>query len=87
MPTQRLQQLLQKLEEEVRELGDSNLEEKQRLETLIDEIETALADEDEAHHASLLDGLRAKLIEMDSEHPTASGVMRRLMQALGDMGI
>ena len=86
MPTQRLQQLLQKLNEEVRELEESNLEEKQRLESLISEIEDALA-QDEAEHAGLLDNLRAKLVEMDSEHPTASGVMRRLMQALGDMGI
>ena len=86
MPTQRLQQLLQQLNAEIRELDESNMEEKQRLEALIAEIETALA-QDEAEHAGLLDGLRAKLVEIDSEHPTASGVMRRLMQALGDMGI
>ena len=86
MPTQRLQQLLQQLNEEIRELDEANLEEKQRLETLVDEIESALS-RDEAEHAGLLDGLRAKLVEIDSEHPTASGVMRRLMQALGDMGI
>lgn len=86
MPTQRLEQLLQQLNKEIGELDDSNLEEKQRLETLISEIEAALA-QDEAEHAGLLDGLRAKLVEMDSEHPTASGVIRRLMQVLGDMGI
>lgn len=86
MPTQRLQLLLHKMNEEVKELGESNPEEKQRLEALISEIETAL-NQGEAEHASLLDGLRAKLVEIDSEHPTASGVVRRLMQVLGDMGI
>ena len=87
MPTQRLQQLLQKLQEEVRELEESNQAEKQRLETLISDIETALAEEDEEQHATVLDNLRAKLVEMDSDYPTASGVVRRLMQVLGDMGI
>jgi DNA repair exonuclease SbcCD ATPase subunit len=87
MPTQRLQELLSKLQEEVDQLGDSSQKERERLESLISEIQTTLDQDDADQQASLLDSLRNKLGEFESAHPTASGIVRRLMQALGDMGI
>jgi hypothetical protein len=87
MPTQRLQDLLSKLKEEVASLAESSELERERLESLIKEIQLSLEQDDSADHASLIDGLRNKLGEFENDHPTASGVARRLMQALGDMGI
>ncbi len=87
MPTNRLQALLRQLQEEIAQLDESSLGEKQRLEQLVREIESTLGQETAEQHATMLDSLRAKLIETESEHPTASGVVRRLMQTLGDMGI
>ena len=87
MPTKRLQALLQQLQEEIAQLDESSPDEKQRLEQLVSDIESALGQETAEQHATMLDGLRAKLIETESDHPTASGVVRRLMQTLGDMGI
>lgn len=87
MPTKRLQALLQQLQEEIAQLDETSLDEKQRLEQLVSDIELTLAQETSEQHATMLDNLRAKLIETESDHPTASGVARRLMQTLGDMGI
>lgn len=87
MPTLRLQELLSKLQEEVDRLDDSSQKERERLESLISEIQTTLDQDDADQHAPLLDSLRNKLGEFESDHPTASGIVRRLMQALGDMGI
>lgn len=87
MPTKRLQMLLQQLQEEITQLDESSADERQRLETLFGEIEAALDQDTAEQHATLLDNLKAKLVETESEHPTASGVVRRLMQTLGDMGI
>ena len=87
MPTQRLEKLLTQIQDELEQLGESSPEERQRLESLIGEIETTLAQDGAEQHASFLDGVRSKLIEMEGDHPTASGVARRLMQVLSDMGI
>jgi len=87
MPTKQLQTLLQQLQQEITQLGESSPEEKQRLENLVHEIESALNQDSAEQHATLLDSLRAKLIETETEHPTASGIVRRLMQTLSDMGI
>ena len=87
MPTKHLQALLQQLQEEIAQLDESSPDEKQRLEQLVNDIESTLGQETAEQHATMLDGVRAKLIETESDHPTASGVVRRLMQTLGDMGI
>lgn len=87
MPTKRLQALLAQLHEEVAELGESSEVEKSRLEALIDEIEANLDTQAAEQQSSFLNGLRARLVEFETEHPTASGVAQRLMQTLSDMGI
>ena len=87
MPTVRLQTLLTQLHEEIATLGESNPEETQRLERLVAEIDLALENEQPEAYEPLLDSIKSNLIEFESEHPTASGIVRRLMQALGDMGI
>ena len=87
MPTQRLENLLSQVQVELEQLGESSPEERQRLESLIAEIETTLDRDGAEHHASCLDSVRANLVDMEGDHPTASGVARRLMQALSDMGI
>jgi len=87
MPTKRLQALLRQLQEEIAQLDESSLAEKQRLEILVGEVEAALDQESTDQHASLLDNVRVKLLETETDHPTASGIVRRLMQTLGDMGI
>lgn len=87
MPTQRLENLLHQVQLEIEQLDDSSSAEKQRLEKLIAEIEAALANDEAEAHESFIENTNAKLIEMESEHPTASGIVRRLMQVLSDMGI
>lgn len=87
MPTVRLQHLLTQLHEEIATLGESNPKETGRLERLVAEIDLALKNQEPEAYEPLLDNIRSNLVEFESEHPTASGIVRRLMQALGDMGI
>lgn len=84
---QNLQKLLRHLHQEVAGLDSSSVAEKQRLEGLISEIETGLENDAPEQHASLASGFRNKLIDFENDHPTASGVIQRLMQTLSDMGI
>ncbi len=87
MPTKRLQHLLGQLNEEIESLGASNPAETLKLERLVAEIELALENEQSEAYEPLMDSIRSSLLEFEAEHPTASGIARRLMQALGDMGI
>lgn len=87
MPTVRLQHLLTQLHQEIATLGESNPQETQRLERLVAEIDLALENQESEAYEPLLDNIKSNLLEFESEHPTASGIVRRLMQALGDMGI
>jgi len=87
MPTKRLQTLLTQLNQEIESLGESSPEETQRLELLVAEIELALDNNQPEAFEPLLDAMQTRLVEFESDHPTASGIARRLMQALGDMGI
>lgn len=87
MPTKRLQTLLTQLNQEIESLGESSPEETQRLERLVAEIELALDQEQPESYEPLLDAMQTKLVEFENDHPTASGIVQRLMQALGDMGI
>lgn len=87
MPTKRLQHLLTQLNQEIESLGASSPEETQRLELLVAEIELALEQDQPEAFEPLLDAMKTRLVEFEADHPTASGIARRLMQALGDMGI
>ncbi len=87
MAKNHLYMLLRHLHQEVAALDSSSTEEKARLEGLISEIEAVLDKDEPEEHASLVNSFRGKLIEFESEHPTASGVIQRLMQALSDMGV
>jgi len=87
MPTKRLQHLLDQLHEELESLGEANPEETSRLERLVAEIELALENQPVETYEPLMDNIKSNLAEFEAEHPTATGIVRRLMQALGDMGI
>lgn len=87
MAKKHLQQLLTHLHQEIAALDNANSVEKKRLEGLIQEIDQALEKDEPEAHLSLVNSFRGKLIDFENEHPTASGVMQRLMQALSDMGV
>lgn len=87
MAKNHLHMLLKHLHQEVDGLNNSSAGEKTRLENLIAEIETVLEKDAPEEHASAMNGFRGKLIEFENDHPTASGVIHRLMQALSDMGV
>ena len=87
MATERLEQLLAQLQQEVEGLGVSEVGEKARLDALIAEIELTLAQDNLDAQATILEGLRMKVTEFEVEHPTATGIAQRLMQTLSDMGI
>lgn len=87
MATQKLHKLLDHLHQEVDALDHSSSAEKARLDSLIEEIEMVLDKDEPEQHSSLVNSMRAKLIDFESDHPTTSGVIQRLMQSLSDMGI
>lgn len=87
MAKNHLYQLLKHLHQEVEALDSANTLERKRLDDLIEEIEEVLKKDEPEAHSSLVNSFRGKLIEFENEHPTASGVIHRLMQVLSDMGV
>lgn len=87
MAKNHLNQLLKHLRQEVEALDSANTLERKRLDDLIQEIEAVLEIDEPEAHSTLVNSFRGKLIEFENEHPTTSGVIQRLMQALSDMGV
>jgi len=61
---------------------------RERLRALLNQLEEALADEDEeAPHESVVDSVRDAIEQLESEHPRATSLLHRIMVSLGSSGI
>lgn len=87
MTEKEVSEALFNLRSEVERLGDSNPEARERLETLMDELEERLDSTEEAPGLHLMDDLKEAVSQFEVEHPRLSGIMNELMLALGNMGI
>lgn len=84
-----LRQSVEQLRTEIDALSDTgDPGSKVRLRTLLAELEHKLAYPDDAeHHATVVENLQTAIEDFEVQHPTATGVMNRVMLALSGMGI
>jgi hypothetical protein len=86
-----IQHTLAELKQQLGQLSDTDAAVKQRMEILIAAIESQLTEEtsDEASYEDkgLIDQLNESVEQFEAEHPQVTGVLRRIMQTLSDMGI
>lgn len=84
--SERLQQQLNELRDQLAQDTPMDAEERAHLNGLIRDIELKLANE--AHtEDSLVDGVNLAVERFELSHPTLAGTLRNIMQSLVSMGI
>lgn len=86
---EKLRAALTELEQELSGLDALDAPTRAMLEEARHEIETALSKQDPAQieHVSLVDRLETAAETFQVSHPTLAGVVQRMIDALGQMGI
>ena len=88
MPTNRLQQQLEELRDQLADDQPLSEEERASLYLLVQEIEAQLARHAAAApDATLVDGVNLAVERFEASHPTLAGPLRNIMQSLANMGI
>ena len=89
MPREKLQAALRELEAELHSLEEVDEETRRLLEEAAEEIDAALDEEqpDEAPSSGLLDRLRKAAVSFEASHPTMAGILNRIVDGLGQLGI
>ena len=87
MPTRQLREELQRLRDQLEQQPPLSEEQRGELETLIEDIELQLANEEALADDSLLDGVNLAVERFEVSHPTIAGTLRSIMQSLANMGI
>lgn len=85
---QQLEETLAALRGEIAKLPDLDSESKQKLDSLIRNLELKLeSPNDRERHHSLTDGLSDSLTHFEVSHPTLTAILNDVMMALSNMGI
>lgn len=85
----KIKAVLAELEEELRTLPSVDGDTRKVLEDTVQEIQSALAPDEpgELQPQSLTERLGATAQEFEESHPTLTGIISRLIDGLGQMGI
>jgi len=85
----KLKSTIRDLEAELSSLTTVDAETRRLLEEAVDEIEAAIHREDTSHLQShpVVEELRTVADQFESSHPTLSGIVSRMLDVLGQMGI
>ena len=83
------EQLLQDLTRLVEEIEKLPLEqgELRRMHALVNDIENHLEDRPEEESKEIVDAVDQMISTFETDHPTMTGVARRIMNALSSMGV
>jgi hypothetical protein len=84
----KLQEDLNKLRREVKEIAAGDEEAREQLDLLISDIERRIQMPSDANsHKNLLESIQDAIGKFESEHPRATGILNDIMTTLGNMGI
>jgi hypothetical protein len=84
---EKLRQTVKELEEELASVEAFDDETRQMLEEAVSEIQTVLRKEGELEPDSVIERLRSAEEQFQVSHPTLSGIVARMIDALGQLGI
>lgn len=87
MPTRELRESLQKLREQLEQQPPLDDAQRAELQSLIDDIELQLTNEEALSNESLVDGINLAVERFEISHPTLAGTLRSIVQSLANMGI
>lgn len=86
---EKLKAIVQELEAELKSLDSVDAQSQQLLEGALADLHTALGEKDTAslQSSSLVERLHSAEAEFQVSHPTVSGLVLRMINALGQLGI
>jgi hypothetical protein len=88
MPEKQLRDDIEKLRNEIENLSADEGTPKEKLEVLLQDIESGLESEDQNKNQSeLLAGLKESVNHFETEHPRATAIINDIMVTLSNMGI
>lgn len=86
MPQHNLREQLEQLAQEIESLSidDSRKEE---LQALLERVEQQLDQGEEAEPQDLMDQVEGAISQFETEHPTLTGILNRILVTLSSMGV
>ncbi len=88
MPEKILRDDIEKLRNEIASLSPDEDASKEKLESLLQDIESSLdAEEQNENQSELLAGLKESVNHFETEHPRATAIINDIMVTLSNMGI
>ncbi len=83
-----LRKLLVELNDEIDSLEPDNEKAKEKLGQLVKDLEQRLDNPDEAQdHATVVANVQDTILQLEVEHPRATGILNNIMMTLSNMGI
>ncbi|MFQ5661324.1 MAG: DUF4404 family protein [Gammaproteobacteria bacterium] len=84
----KLQNELKKLRLEVDNLARDNIDAREKLNSLISEIEEKLDEPDDGtHYKTLIQNIKGNISQFETEHPRATAILNDIMVTLSNLGI
>ncbi len=88
MPEKILRDDIEKLRKEIESLGADEDASKEKLEQLLQDIESGLeTEEQDKNQSELMAGLKESVGHFETEHPRATAIINDIMVTLSNMGI
>ncbi len=87
MSEQDLKESIEKLRREVDALPDDDVDARQRLNTIISELDKKLAEPGTEDHHGLVSNLQDSIKELEARHPDTTTLLNNIMMTLANMGI
>lgn len=87
MPARELQEQLNTLREQLEQNPPLSLEEREQLQTLMQQIDAQIKLEAATQDASLVDGVNLAVERFEVDHPGLTATLRNIVQSLQSMGI
>ena len=87
MSDDNLHSLIRQLKSEIAALHADDEEARERLQSLVDELERRLDEDEAVEDEALMDSLRESVERFEVEHPRATGILNNIMVMLSNMGI
>jgi hypothetical protein len=82
MSDQQLYDQLEQLRQELESVGPMDADKRERLLSLIEDMESRVEP-----HASLIERAESAVTDFEASHPTLAGVMNRVIETLGNIGV
>lgn len=88
MTRSELHEPLERLQAEIKKLGEDDEAIKRRMQRLVADLERKLDSSDDSEHApQLIEGVRENVERFEVEHPRLTAVLNQIMVILNNMGI